>query len=340
MEERVMRKQMYLPIMAFVTLAACACSKEMPEQVLPKGTPIIVNVGFPEEFAEADAPETRISFNGTYRKYKFDAGDSFRVFSYTGGTVFTDWGNFTTDAGGAWARFHGYVPENYNAEANGGTLMALYHPNDDNIAATWNAGNSRYEYKFNIPALQDGSGLKYCFFATPASGASAPVFTPGSETASGNPKLSIQFRCYVSLNKLNIVCGDVRTIIITLSYAKGANYNLVSSGDKKDIVYNCSNNGLSGGGAKTLTINNNDEVLSGDVFFVTRQTTGNANNGYAILTFEFINGDGKVCTKVMNLATGINADGTAAAYKNLSQYQTANTFGTVDLSSATFVDPE
>ena len=68
--------------------------------------------------------------------------------------------------------------------------------------------------------------------------------------------------------------------------------------------------------------------------------TGNANNGYAILTFEFINGDGKVCTKVMNLATGINADGTAAAYKNLSQYQTANTFGTVDLSSATFVDPE
>ena len=337
-----MKKMMFLLSIAAAALTAWSCTKENNVKPVAKGTPITVEVGFPEFNGDENDPDSKMSSNGIGTdgkyKFKFDAGDSFHVFSftdYTDNTAFTDWGVFTTEAGGAYARFTGYVPDDYSATTHGGKFTVLHHEINNNIELTW--ANNRYEYRFNIPDHQDGTGLKYALFGSPATGTSAPSFTPASEMASGNPRLGLQFRCYSCLCVINLTGGDVRTIKVTVDHKKVHTYNLVSNGEAKDIVYNCGGNALSGGGSKTLTINNNDQVLSGDIFFVTRQTNGSASNGYAYLTFEFINGEGKTCTKVVNLATNIDATaGTAGTYKNLSQYNTISNFGTLDLTSATF----
>ncbi len=310
------------------SIAAVSCTKATPEQATGKGIPITIEVAAPEFDGNGEATDTKISFNGSNIKHKFDAGDYFRLYSCNSdGSVLTDWGRFTTDAGGAWARFHGEMPSNYTTADHGDMFRAIYHSGVlEEIVWT----GSRYECKYNIPSVQDGTGLKYCLFCN----SNDPTFN--TETLA----LQLQFRCYNALCHLNLVGGDVRTIRVTVKHAKLDNFNLVSSGDKKDIVFNASGRALSGGGSKTLTINNNDQVLSGDIFFATRQTNGSATNGYASLTFEFINGSGEVCTKHLNLATGIDKDnGTATTYKNISNYFTLTKFGTVDLTSATFVAP-
>ena len=323
-----MKKTIIMFSIAATAFVAYSCSKDAPE-TSDAGVPITIEVTSPE----FDEPDTKISFNGSNLKYKFDAGEYFHLFSYKAdGSITTDWGRFTTDAGGAWARFHGQMPSGYSSATHGDQFRAFFHPTEY-LDMAWNS--SRYELKYNIPATQDGTGLKYCFFCN----SNDPTFDPTVLGDNGNPKLTLQFRCYNCLCHLNLVGGDVRTIKVTVNHMIKDNFMLVSSGDKKDIVFNVGSRALSGGGNKTVTISRGGEVLSGDIFFVTRQTNGTATNGYARLTFEFINGNGEVCTKHVNLATGLNPDGTATAYKNLSNYHRITNFGTVDLSSATFVAP-
>jgi hypothetical protein len=120
---------------------------------------------------------------------------------------------------------------------------------------------------------------------------------------------------------------------------KNHSYCLASAGEKKDISLNCTNNGLSGGGSKSITVTRDGELLSGDIFIVSRQTNAKADNGYAVLTFEFTNSAGKVCTKRCVLADNPKSDGTADKYYNISTYNSLTNLGTVDLTSATFVDP-
>ncbi len=325
-----MKKMILLLSLAVAAFAVYSCSKDAPEAPVA-GIPITIEVGSPE----FDEPGTKISPNGSNLKYKFDAGECFHLYSFnTAGTITTDWGRFTTDAGGAWARFHGVMPADYAAGTHGDQFRALFHPSEY-LDMTWNSSQSRYELSYNIPSQQDGTGLKYCLFCN----SNSPTFDPTVLGDNGNPKLALQFRCYNCLCHLNLVGGDVRTIKVTVQHMIKNNYALVSSGDNKDIVFNVTGRALSGGGNKTVTISNNGEVLSGDIYFVTRHTYGNATNGYARLTFEFINGNGDVCTKHLNLASGINTDGTATTYKNLSNYHKLTNFGTVDLTSATFVAP-
>ena len=324
-----MRKVIIPLYVAVAAFAAFACSKETPDISSFAGEPLVIEVAPPEFDVNGGDPQTKISFNGSNLKHKFDAGDYFHLYSYKDdGSVLTDWSNFTTDAGGAWARFHGTIPDGYSSETHGDMFRAFYHSgNTENM--TWSG--SRFECKFNIPSQQDGTGLKYCIFCN----SNDPTFT----IEDGKPKLGLQFRCYNGLCYFNLTGGDVRTIRVTVKHAIKDIYNLVSSGDKKDITLTAARN-LSGGGSKTVTISNGGSVLSGDIFFATRQTNGSATNGYAYLTFEFENGSGKVCTKYKVLAEGYDtATGTATTYKNISQYFTLMNFGTIDLSSATFVDP-
>lgn len=321
-------KKSIIPLLAAVAaIAAIACSKNNPEDTVLEGNQMIIEVAGPEFDNAYKTPETKMSFNGSNLKHKFDAGDYFHLYSYKDdGSVLTDWGRFTTAAGGAYARFRGEMPEGYTTDAHGDKFRAIYH-SDNYEDLTWTG--SRYECKFNIPSEQDGTGLKYCLFCN----SNEPVFD------AENRKLALQFRCYNGLCYLNLVGGDVRTIRVTVKHAKNDIYNLVSSGDKKDITLTAAR-ALSGGGSKTVTISNGGSVLSGDIFFATRQTNGSATNGYAYLTFEFENGSGKVCTKYKVLAEGYDtATGTATTYKNISQYFTLMNFGTIDLTSATFVDP-
>jgi hypothetical protein len=325
-------KKLFIPLYVTVAVfAALACSKETVDISSFAGEPLVIEVAPPEFDVNGGDSQTKISFNGSNLKHKFDAGDYFHLYSYTDdGSVLTDWSNFTTDAGGAWARFHGVIPDGYASGTHGDKFRAFYHSgNTENMA--WNSSQSRFECKFNIPSQQDGTGLKYCIFAN----SNEPTFT----IEDGKPKLALQFRCYNGLCYLNLVGGDVRTIRVTVHHALKDNFNLVSSGANKDIVLTAVR-ALSGGGSKTVTISNGGSVLSGDIFFATRQTNGSATNGYAYLVFEFENGSGQVCTKYKVLAEGHNTStGTATTYKNISQYFTLMNFGTIDLTSATFVDP-
>ena len=320
-----MKKTIILLSIAVTAFVAYSCSKDVPEST-KAGVPITIEVASPE----FDEPDTKISLNGSNLKYKFDAGEYFHLYSFTtDGSILTDWGRFTTDAGGAWARFHGQMPAGYSTTTHGDKFRALFHPTEY-MDMTWNGSQNRYELKYNIPATQDGTGLKYCLFCN----SNDPTFN--TETLA----LQLQFRCYNGLCHINLVGGDVRTIRVTVQHMIKNNYALVSNGDKKDITFNVSTRALSDGGSKTLTITKGGDVLSGDIFFATRQTNGSAANGYARLTFEFINGNGEVCTKHVNLASGLDtANGTATTYKNISNYFTLTKFGTIDLTSATFVAP-
>ena len=315
--------------MTVAVIAAYACSKENNNTSDFAGGPLVIEVAPPEFDGKGSEPETKISFNGSNLKHKFDAGDYFHLYSYKDdGSVLTDWGRFTTDAGGAWARFHGVIPDGYATDTHGDKFRAFYM-SEKTLDMEWSG--SRYECKFNIPAVQDGTGLKYCIF----SNSNEPSLT----IEDGKPKLTLQFRCYNGLCYLNLTGGDVRTIRVTVAHASNNNYNLVSSGDKNDLVLTAARS-LSGGGSKTVTIYNGGDVLSGDIFFATRQTNGNDTNGYAYLTFEFVNGSGQVCTKYRVLGTGYDTDtGKASTYTNISQWFTLTNLGSIDLTSATFVDP-
>lgn len=324
-----MRKYLIPLYVAVAVFAAFSCSKETVDISSFEGEPLVIEVAPPEfDINDGDA-KTKISFNGSNLKHKFDAGDFFHLYSYKAdGSILTDWGNFTTDAGGAWARFHGVIPDGYSSATHGDKFRAFYH-SESSEDMTWSG--SRYECKFNIPSEQDGTGLKYCIFAN----SNEPTFT----IEDGKPKLTLQFRCYNGLCYFNLTGGDVRTIKVTVKHAIKDNFNLVSSGSKKDLVLTA-DRALSGGGSKIVTISNGGSVLSGDIFFATRQTNGSDTNGYAYLIFEFVNGSGQVCTKYKVLAEGHNTStGTATTYKNISQYFTLMNFGTIDLTSATFVDP-
>ena len=331
-----MRKIIIPLFVAVAAFAAVACSKaksdtsDLSDLSLFSGEPLIIEVGHPEFDINGEDPQTKISFNGSNLKHKFDAGDYFHLYSFKeDGSLLTDWGNLTTTAGGAYARFRGVIPDGYGTDTHGDKFRAFYHSgNTENMA--WSG--SRYECKFNIPAEQDGTGLKYCIFCN----SNDPTFSLDGE---GKPKLTLQFKCYNGLCYFNLTGGDVRTIRVTVKHAIKDNYNLASSGDKKDLTLTAAR-ALSGGGSKTVTITNGGSVLSGDIFFATRQTIGSDANGYAYLTFEFINSAGKVCTKYKVLAEGYDkATGKATKYNNISQYFTLMNFGTIDLTSATFVDP-
>lgn len=328
-----MKRMFALLVLAVAAIIAVACAKEKTDEII-NGTPITITVGAPGIGTEPEDPNTKISTNGSDLKHKWDAGDEITIFSYTtqatsAETIITNWGPFVTTAGGAYARFRGVIPAGYTAGTHGSKFIA-FSQNGADFTMNWASG-PKTEVAFNIPGTQDGTGLKYCLFTTkPESGTQASF--DGDHTFTG-----LYFSCAVALSKLNIIGGDVRTIRVTVKHEKQNNYGLVSSGSNKDIKYNVTNGALSGGSVKTIVINNENNVLSGDIFFVTRQTNGNNTNGYATLVFEFINGAGLTCTKTIKLATGINADGTASAYKNLSNYNSLSDFGSLDLTSEAFI---
>ena len=329
-----MKKMTILLIASAAILAALSCNKENPREKNAGGIPFTFEVAAPE-FEVAD-PASKVSFNGSNLKHKFDAGDQIGIISYTWATpkenaVVSNWGMFTTDNGGAYARFHGNVPADYTEATHGSTIRLFHRPGMSSMALDWNSTSGRFDFKYNIPANQDGTGLKYCMFAN-SNTVTLNMSDPEKPKFSAGP----QFRCFNGLCLLNVTGGDVRTIRVTVNHAKNANYFVVSKGEAKDIVYNCANNGTSGGAGKVITINNNDEVLSGDIFFAIRQTNGNATQGYASMTFEFINGEGKTCTKRMVLAKNPHEDGTADSYVNVSSYFTLSKLGSIDLTSATF----
>jgi hypothetical protein len=331
-----MKKTMILLSAAVAALAAFSCAKDNSVKPTAKSNTITFQVGFPEiEFEEDDL--SKVSFNSDPnvkpRKFKWDAGDKMNIFSYNyDNDITTPWGDFVTASGGVWAYFSGELPDSYAAATHGDKFFIAAQQNPVGFDFIRTGTSGRYDLKFNIPAVQDGTGLKYALFAQ----ANTSAIEFDAETTAFS---HLSIRCYSGLIRLNIVGGDVRSFKVTLDQMKNHSYCLASAGEKKDISHNCTNNGLSGGGSKSITVTRNGELLSGDIFIVSRQTNANASNGYAVLTFEFTNSAGKICTKRCVLADNPKSDGTADKYYNISTYNSLTNLGTVDLTSATFVDP-
>ena len=127
-------------------------------------------------------------------------------------------------------------------------------------------------------------------------------------------------------------------ISATATTAKtGAAQNLASSEDKQDVYLNSSSFGIWGGATNTITIYNNNELLSDDVFIASRQvTTGNATNGYIVLTFVFTNGSGETATKVVKLGASPQVDGTATTYYKINS-AVVNNLGSVTFNPGDFI---
>ena len=355
-----MKKFIYLPIMAAAALMAYSCVKsEMPEQNHP-GTLVYIDLDEVVIGGE-DEPESKVIFNSTETvteqgkpdkiKYNFawEAGDAFKIFSFNyDADKLLDWGQFVTKSGGKWGRFYGYIPYGFNPDDYTATIAVhCQNLSDFTLNKTTTAG--KYELKFNLPSEQDGSGVRYCVLA-PNSNPKYAHFKVTRTVDEANPEDvskwtyafsgSRMFKSCTALSKLVVPAeADIKTIRVTVSHAIRDNFTLASSGIKADMSFNClpsSFGAISGGGSKTITINDGGETLT-EVYFASRQTNGDNTNGYATLTFEFVDGEGKVATKKAILATNPDPEtGKATSYSNLSTYNVVHDFGTVTFAEGDF----
>ena len=351
-----MKKFIYLSITAVAALMALSCNKNDSIPQTPTGIPVYIDLDEivigDEDNADAVSKvmfnSTEVSNNKTRYNYEWEAGDKFKIFSFKyDEDKLLDWGFFTAKSGGKWGRFYGFIPYGFNPDEYTCT-MAIHCPNmsDYTLNKTTTAG--KYEIKFNIPAEQDGTGIKYAILA-PNSNPQYSSFKVTRNVDSVDPDDVSKwtyafdgqrlFKSYLAVSRLVVPeNANVKTIRVTVSHAKSTNYALASNGANLDCSFNClpsSFGGISGGTSKTITINKDNETLT-EVYFTSRQTNGSNSNGYASLTFEFINGDGQIATKKVILATGVKEDGTAASYVNLSTYNVMHDFGTVTFAEGDF----
>ena len=315
-----------------MVLTVFSCTKQNADSLNNevKGTRITLSVEAPEV-----TEETKVTYGGTTtynnsirHMYRWEAGDKMGVYSLeqTKGDI-TNWGEFATDEGAdknGKATFTGFVPATYV----GSNFFALHTYSTVDYKLFWNS--TRYDFGFNIPAEQDGTGVKYSLFAA------KPDYDPSTQTLSVPSSGSNQFFLRSALTVFEVPAdADVREIKVTATGAKtGAAQNLVSNGEALDVYMNSSSFALWGAGYPTVTINNGG-VLSGKVWFASRQANGSASIGYIKLSFEFTNGAGKVAKKVVKLGLNLNADGTAGTYKNISN-SVVNNLGAVSFAEGDF----
>ena len=335
-----MKKFIYLSIIVATTLTTISCNKIDVSDSHASGTPVYIDV----EDVIFDEPETKISFVGVVSsKYNFnwEIGDAFKLFSFKWDEdKVLDWGYFTSRTNAKYGRFYGTIPAGFNP-ADYTTSIAVYCPSTPNFTLSRTSTTGRYNINFNIPSEQDGTGIKYCLLAPQANLGANSYFNIIRNEDGTYAFKGTQFRCFTALNRLVVPTdANIKTIKVTVSHALVDTWCLASAGTAKDMTFNClpdgNFGGLGGGGSKTITINNGDQTLN-EVFFASRQTKSDKNNGYATLTFEFINGDGNVATKKVVLAKNYNTDtGLAETYFNLKNYWTVNDFGEIAFNGGDF----
>lgn len=329
-----MKKILYISVFAVAAMSALSCEKaETPEMdglyVIRFDAPVI---------SVDDADDTKVCIkdyaaNGR-PNYAWQSGDAIHIYSYDipetwADATLTDWGKFTTeDNNKTSAKFKGVLP----ATAVNDYYFSFFSNCDSEPQLVKHATRGRYDIKTNIPAVQDGTGIPYCFFAArPASfdsGTGVFSFAAINNISTGNTSQS-QYNCQYALRcnltKFNIpvfatAAKKIKRIDITLSYAKGATQYLASSGSNRDISLSSLNFYPGGGGSTTVSIYKDDEPLPGELLFACRGTEGNGTRGYAILTFVFTNVSNETATAVVKLGAGLKDDGTATTYKNISPY--------------------
>jgi hypothetical protein len=306
-EDLKMNKKLFMPFIAVAAFMVVACSKE-DEKFSGKGKKVSFMVEAPSVADEET--DSKVTFNkelfqdGSALKssFKWEAGDSFNIFSFVTGTTeatssHLNWGAFTTETAGAQAIFTGTIPGDYNGND---PLVAVFSKYTDWSTAPWKfEGNPRQKIKFNIPSEQDGTGINYSLFAA------TPTYSNGSFSfTSAN---SFRLKTALTYFKVPADATVVRITITAITTKDNAAMKIVSEGAANDIeVVANSTSTLAGGGNNVITIFNNNQVLSGNVYFASRGTAANATRGHLQLTFVFEKQDGTRATKVISLGTDSN----------------------------------
>lgn len=332
---------------AVAAITAISCNKDLASNdssVTPvKGSLIQISVGDPEPCVEDQSDNsavkpsqvaTKVSQFRVARNPKWDAGDSFQFFAYNANSqLLTDWGAFTTDegsvtSGNSNATFWGYLPEGFT-KATGGNSFACIAHNEFNKSYTLTyETNPRYVYYTNIPAEQDGTGLKYSMIVSTA------TYDESTKTLGG-----FGFNVRSALCALTLPAGsNVVKIEITMSYdgngsSSASSQYLVSKGDKQDLKWQAGNwTCLGGGGCNTITIYKNGEVLpevNTPVYFACIRTQSGTKYGLCTLTFKFTNAEGLVAEKSVPLKRG-------DSFVNIAVGTKINNFGTVTFGEDDF----
>lgn len=340
--------------MAFMAAAAMMASSCNKETVDNPSNDRFVSFSFQAPVigdAASASPQSKVYIletgevfaSGTTRPtFRWQSGDKITIISHDlpatwSEAKYTVWGQYTAQSTAANPKFQGYLPVTYQTDA----YLILHSQLNDSFTINRTGTNGRFDIKYNIPSVQDGTGIKYCLFgAKPASyDASTKIFTFAAinDVRTGNKEVSLfnnQFALKNALSCFNVpASAHVTQVKITLTTSSGATLYMTSAGDAQDIT--CASNtwAHSGGGSNELTIYNGGAELSGDIFFATRQIEAKANTYYPILTFEFTNASGKKATKTMKLATGITS-ATAFTAQNI------NVSRLFKLGSVTFQDSD
>lgn len=345
-------KKFYMMFVAVAAMTTISCNKELGQNdgvaESKKGTLIQVAVGNPESCIDdtmnsSDEIDTKVSSfvpQASNKTPKWDAGDSFQIFSYNAAKIIvTDWDKFVTVDGStspynANATFIGYIPEGFTQEAGGNTFSAIV-TNEFNSAYTFahDSAKTRYTFNCNIPSEQDGTGLKYSLFG------STLTYDENTKALSG-----FRFQFKSALCALTLPAGsNIVKIEITMSYENenfATSQFLATKTGKQNLKWQADNfTFLSGGDSKTITIYNDGAVLPEDtvpVYFACVRTNsggtaGGNNLGACILTFQFTNQDGLVATKTITLK---NEE--TGKYLNIQNGNQLNNFGAVTFAEGDF----
>ena len=345
-------KKYYMLFAAVAAMTAISCNKDLASNdssVTPvKGSLIQVSVGDPEPCVEDPSDNsavkpsqvaTKVSQFRVARHPKWDAGDSFQFVAYNPtNKLLTDWGAFTTDegsvtSGNSDALFWGYLPEGFTKTTGGDKFTCIAHNVCNPSYTLVYEANPRYVFNMNIPAEQDGTGLKYTLIGSSAS------YDEEAKTISG-----FSFNVKSPLCAFTLPSGsNVVKVEITMSYDNSGTHSpatqfFASNGNKQDLKFNAADFTFLGGGAtNTITIYNAGNVLpeaSTPVYFACTRTQSGTKYGLCTLTFKFTNTEGLVAEKAVALK---KADG---SFVNIGASHKLNNFGTIPLTSTDFKTAE
>lgn len=295
-----MKKSLIVSAALVAALALVSCSKESADSIaLPEGKIVSFTLDVPGErdIADMDSEDVKISFgnldivNNKIPVY-WNSGDAFRLFTCLSEDKYqitfdgepskatniaitpndvTDCGNFTTTADKVKiATFSGVIPSDAQSTTEGMAIFpaGAYKEGSARIAAAKNSGlvKGYIGCTTQIPAEQDGTGIKYLIATSRLKGGAFSKFAFSTNMV----KISIP-------EDLGV---DKVVLSAPTDYAKAL------GGSQISLYYYFGNSGYTlsntSGQTWSITVSRDGEVLSGDVYFVTRSMDADV---YLTLTF-------------------------------------------------------
>ena len=282
---------------AVITVASViSCSKADVDNDFSNEVPVVLEfdgLAFDAETKVLDAVD------GIKHNFTWEIGDQMTMILYKKPSAagelssenvmnFSSTHRFSAKVAGATTKFTGTLPKD-NVQGKWGTsgnipMWAIYPATPLTVEA---ASSTASYYKItgpSIPSVQDGTGLKYCYFVAAKPNFSLQYFTTSS-TAQDGAKPNFWLSNALVKFTMNST-KNVKKIVI-----KSMNSRSYLSGD---IVYYTSSYGVQDGvGGRELTIEN-DGVLPSEIYFACRLLNTNDN-----ITFTFTAEDNTTTVKTL-----------------------------------------